>query len=151
MRYYGYDEFLIDIKTITAKAKELDVDGVVGILRGGATLAHFLCEGLECKNMYTLKASSYHGQSKEGRPTISQLPTLGAEKTVAIVDEIVDSGETMKYVLEDLRAMYPDKKFVSFAIFQKPSAIVKADVYLHEANEWIDFFWEADMREVENV
>jgi xanthine phosphoribosyltransferase len=151
MKYYSYEEFAKDARALSLEAVTLGVDGFVGILRGGATLAHFLCEGADSKNMYTIKASSYHGQDKEGKPVISKIPELGNEKVVAIVDEIVDSGDTMKRVLEEFRAVYPDKKFVAFTIFQKPSAIIKADVYAHETDEWIDFFWEADMRGTKNV
>jgi xanthine phosphoribosyltransferase len=151
MKYYSYEEFVKDSKLLSTEARELNVDGFVGILRGGATLAHFLCEGVDSKNMYTIRASSYHGQNKNGKPVVSNIPELGSEKVVAIVDEIVDSGETMKYILDEFCTIYPDKKFVTIAIFQKPSAIIKADIFAHETYEWIDFFWEADMREVKDV
>jgi xanthine phosphoribosyltransferase len=65
---------------------------------------------------------------------------------VLIVDDIIDSGETMREILNVLGERYPDVEFKVMTLFQKPTAPFRADFYSQESNEWIDFFWIGDLR-----
>ncbi len=146
MLYYGYDEFLKDMKTIKTKLADKNIDGIIFAIRGGATMAHFLAEAMNIKSVYALNVHSYDGQTKLGTPIISNLPTLpSSHKTVAIVDEIVDSGETMALILDKLKHTYPDINFVTATTFQKKTAVMQADIFAKYCDEWVEFFWEKDL------
>ena len=64
-----------------------------------------------------------------------------------IVDDIIDSGETLREVLRLLKEKYPQADFRLATIFYKPTAVIEADYTLKKAHDWIDFFWEVDILE----
>ncbi|MEA1917649.1 MAG: phosphoribosyltransferase family protein, partial [Campylobacterota bacterium] len=59
-------------------------------------------------------------------------------------DDIVDSGDTLKKVIEHLNEKHLHVELMSASIFYKKSALVEPDFKVKEAKEWIDFFWESD-------
>lgn len=76
-----------------------------------------------------IKVASYDGTESTGR--IAE--TIGLDKdiegrTVVIVEDIIDSGLTMKYLLERLKAKHPEKIYVT-ALFSKPCNM-KADIQI---------------------
>ncbi len=144
MRKYGYDEFAGDIKKLAGMVAEFEADGILFIARGGATMAHFLAMHTGVRKMYAINTQSYEGQTKLGAPIVGELPNLADANKIIVADEIVDSGETLKAVLEKLQAAYPTKSFKTVSLFQRESAVVKADYYLHLTDEWVEFFWERD-------
>mgnify|MGYP000019228710 FL=1 len=144
MRVYGYDEFAADTKELSGRLSDFGADGIVFIARGGATLAHFIAMNTGVRKMYALNTASYEGQTKLGAPVVDELPNLGNAKKIIVVDEIVDTGETLKVVMKKLQASYPLVEFKTAALFQRESAVIKADYYLHLTDEWVEFFWERD-------
>jgi len=149
MRYYGYDEFIKDMKTLHGKLKNENIEGILLVLRGGATPAHFLAEALGIKNIYAVNILSYDGKKKICKPKITNLPKIPESIVkVAIIDEIVDSGETMSSLMTLLCKKYPDKIFKSVTIFQRDNAKFYADIYAQSSDEWIEFFWERDLKDI---
>lgn len=76
-----------------------------------------------------IKVASYDGTESTGR--IAE--TIGLDKdiegrTVVIVEDIIDSGLTMKYLLERLNAKHPKKIYVT-TLFSKPCNM-KADIQI---------------------
>ena len=147
MREYGYTEFASDMKELAGMVKSFEAEGILFIARGGATMAHFLAMNLGVRKMYAINTLSYDGQTKLGAPIVGELPNLSDVDKIIVADEIVDSGETLKAVLEKLQAAYPSKSFKTVSLFQRESAVVKADCYLHLTDEWVEFFWERDGEE----
>lgn len=146
MLYYGYDEFLKDMRAVKTELSSRNIDGIIFAIRGGATMAHFLAEAMNIKSVYSLNVHSYVKQKKLGAPTILNLPTISSShKVVAIVDEIVDSGETMTLILDTFKHTYPDIDFVTATIFQKKTAVIQADIFVRYCDEWVEFFWEKDL------
>lgn len=146
MREYGYDEFCNDTRELAKMLDGFCAEGIVFVARGGATLAHFLAMGLDIRKMYAVNTHSYEGQKKLKTPVVDRLPLLEGARRVIVADEIVDSGETLQIVMQKLRESYPQTEFRSVALFQKMTASVRADLYVHESDEWVDFFWERDVK-----
>ncbi len=144
MRYYGYKEFVKDIKELAKRVGECDA--IVAIARGGLTPAHMLAEALDVRDIYAVRAQSYEDRQKVGKPILSQVPKIEAKKVV-VIDDIVDSGETMKEVMAVLSSQNPKTRFVSAALFYKPSACYRPDHWLKKADEWIEFFWTKDVND----
>ena len=63
-------------------------------------------------------------------------------KRIVIVDDIIDSGESMSEILRILREKFPHCEFKIATIFYKKTAILSPDFAVKEANDWIEFFWE---------
>ncbi len=142
--YYSYDEFVQDAKALIIKAKEFNPDTLLAVARGGLTLGHFMAQGMDTRRLYTLNSIHYDKEKKLDTLEVFNIPNLDDAKRVLIVDDIVDSGETMQGVFKALKNLYPQIEFKLATIFYKPTAILEADYTIKEATEWIDFFWEVD-------
>ena len=142
MRYYSYTEFIKDCKNLTKQLYSYEIDTIVAIARGGVTLGHFLSSGLDIRELYTINSIHYDGTTKLDHFIISNIPDLSKSSKVLIVDDIVDSGETMKEILDILSKQYPQCSFTTLSLFYKNTAVMQPDITLYEAKEWIDFFWE---------
>jgi xanthine phosphoribosyltransferase len=142
--YYSYNEFLKDTKELTLKAKEFKPDTLLAIARGGLTLAHFIANGLNIRRLYTLNSIHYIDDKKLDTLEIFNIPNLDDAKRVLIIDDIIDSGETLEAILDKLKRLYPNIEFKIATIFYKPSAKIKAHYTVKKATLWIDFFWEVD-------
>lgn len=144
MKYYDYETFKTDAKNLIEQCREYKADVIVGIARGGVTLAQMLAYGLDVRYLQTLQTELYDGQRKRAEIKIIESLNLQDGMKVLIVDDIVDSGETLFEILNHLHNRYPHNEFKTATIFYKPTAKVEADFRVKEATEWIEFFWESD-------
>ena len=69
-----------------------------------------------------------------------------AAKQVLVVDDIVDSGDTLVEVIKCLEARYSDITFYTAALFYKKGAKMVPTWHTKETEEWIDFFWSVDIQ-----
>lgn len=147
MKYYSYEEFLKDAKLLFKKADSHigKPDAILAIARGGLSLAHFLSLRWDLREVYSLNAISYDG-NKQKELIIKNIPKIDSSfKKILIVDEIVDSGKSLKKIIEMLQEQNPQIAFYTAVIFQKENAQIKANFWIREPLDWIDFFWERDM------
>lgn len=144
MKYYSYEQFKIDIKQIIISAPK--VDSILGIARGGLTLSHALAEGLELRNVQTLRTELYDNTTKREAITIIDTTLFTPKQKVLVVDDIADSGETLNIVMKHLQHKYPNTTFISATLFYKTTSIYEPDIWINKATEWIEFFWEKDFK-----
>ncbi len=143
--YYSYSEFILDCKSLTHKI-DWEFDTIIGIARGGLTLSHVLGEHYNIRKVYTINTIGYDDTVKLDSVKVFNIPNLQESKKVLIVDDIVDSGDTLKIVLELLEESYSHCIFKSASLFYKPTAIIEPNWYFQEVKDWIDFFWDVDLR-----
>ncbi|TXE78267.1 phosphoribosyltransferase [Campylobacter peloridis] len=142
MYYYSYEEFQQEIIPFTQKIKnEFNPDVLLAIARGGMTLGHFLAEGMDNRNLFSLNSIHYEDTKKLDTIKIFNIPDLGAYKKILLVDDIIDSGETMIEIKRVLMEKYPHLELKVASVFYKPSALLIPEFYIKEAKEWIEFFW----------
>ncbi|WP_200763844.1 phosphoribosyltransferase [Nitrosophilus alvini] len=145
MKYYGYDEYLKDMKKLVKKI-DFDFDAIVGVARGGMTIAHMLGEYFGTRNVFTINSIAYEDTKKLDAVKVFNIPDLKNFRKILIVDDIVDSGDTMRKIISVLKKRYPDAEFKVAALFYRPDAGFKPDYYAAVTNEWIDFFWVKDLK-----
>ncbi len=143
--YYAYDEFKKDTQVLVNKCRDYEPDILLAVARGGLTLAHLMAQALDMRNLYSLNSIHYEGELKLDSFNIFNIPDVSHAKRVLIVDDIVDSGETMVEILKVLKNKFPGVEFKLATLFYKKTAIMQPDFAVREANEWIDFFWEVDV------
>ncbi len=143
--YYGYDEFKKDTQVLVNKCRDYEPEILLAVARGGLTLAHLMSQALDMRNLYTLNSIHYEGEMKLDSFNIFNIPDVSHAKKVLIIDDIVDSGETMVEILKILEDKFPGVEFKLATLFYKKTAVLKPDFAVREANEWIDFFWEVDV------
>jgi len=142
--YYGYGDFLEDIKELHRKIEPYSFDTLLPIARGGLTMAHLLGNAMDTRRVFALNSIHYDGTRKLDTLEIFNIPDLSDAKKVLILDDIADSGETLVAVRELLQKLYPKAEFRIATLFHKPGSLIEPDFYLREAPSWIDFFWEVD-------
>ena len=145
-KYYSYDEFIRDCKIILPKLKKYDPEALIAIARGGVTFGHFLANSLETNNLFTINSIHYDKDKKLDKFQISNIPNLENYKKVLIVDDIVDSGETMVEIKKILKIKYPKIEFQTVSIFFKEDALIQPDFAVNKTKDWIEFFWEVDLK-----
>jgi xanthine phosphoribosyltransferase len=142
LRYYSYEEFKVDVNHLAKEIKPYAPDVILAVARGGMTLGHFLAEALEMRALYSINSIHYEETHKLDTINIFNIPDLSKAKRVVIVDDIIDSGETMIEIQRVLTAKYPEIDFKIAAIFYKEKALLRPDFAPREATEWIEFFWD---------
>jgi xanthine phosphoribosyltransferase len=144
--YYSYELFIKDTQVLVDKCREFEPEILLAVARGGLTLSHLMAQAMDMRNLYTLNSIHYEGELKLDTFNIFNIPDVSHAKRVLLVDDIVDSGETMREILNVLNEKFPKVEFKLATLFYKKTAILKPDYYVREANEWIDFFWEVDVK-----
>lgn len=143
-RYYAYEDFLADAKLLTEKI-DWQFDTIIPIARGGLTLGHLFGEFYNIREVYSINTIGYDDTFKLESVRVFNIPELRKARNVLIVDDIVDSGDTMIEVLKVLRQQYPGVTFKVASLFYKKSAKIAPDWYVQEAECWIEFFWSVDL------
>jgi xanthine phosphoribosyltransferase len=146
MKYYSYEDFKIDTRKLLLDVKEFNPEALVGIARGGLTLAHALGEGLDIRQVQTLRTQLYDKTQKRDTLSIFDDCNLMDASRVLVVDDISDSGDTLKAVMSHLKAKHKKIEFKASTLFYKKTSIYEPDFWINETDEWIDFFWERDFK-----
>lgn len=145
-QYYSYEDFRDDLKTLTQKIDK-PFDTIMGISRGGLSMAQMLGEFYDIRKVYAINSIGYDDTVKLDEVRIFNIPDLSGSKSVLIVDDIVDSGDTIVKILDILKEKFPNTIFYVASIFYKKSAKIAPTWYVKEAPGWIDFFWTVDLKE----
>lgn len=119
---------------------------LVGLGRGGWPVLRYCSDFLGIERAYTVKVEYYVGVGERARtPKLTQpLPkqlTLKGEK-VLIVDDVLDTGESMKFLLDWIKEEKKAEEIKIGVLHYKPWSIVKPDYYVRETSAWIVYDWE---------
>jgi len=144
--YYGYDEFAKDTQKLVDKCRGYEPDVLLAVARGGMTLSHLMSQALDMRNLYALNSIHYEGTLKLNTFNVFNIPDMSKSKKVLIIDDIVDSGETMEEIFRILKEKFPETEFKLATLFYKKTAVLQPDYTVKEATQWIDFFWETDVK-----
>ena len=145
-QYYSYEDFRKDTNALIQTVKKFEPEAILAIARGGYTLAHAMAEGLNIRDVQSIRTELYDKESK--REEISLFGKCSFHvKRVLVVDDIADSGETLKYIMNYVKENFPDVEFQSATLFYKKISIYEPDFWINEADAWIEFFWEKDFLE----
>ena len=144
MKYYSYENFKQDTNELIKQVREYNPDSIVAIARGGLSIAHVMAEGLNIRDVQSLRTELYDDTNKRDSITIFNNCEFKGVKKVLVVDDIADSGDTFKAVMKSLKAKNSEIEFKSVALFYKKSSIYEPHFWINETKEWIEFFWERD-------
>ena len=146
MIYYSYENFKSDTWTLIDEVRSFNPEVIVAIARGGLTLAHAMAEGLDIRAVESIRTELYDNDKKRDDICIYGECTLLNKKRVLVVDDIADSGITLKAVMEKLAKDNLHVEFKTATLFYKKSSIFQPDYSVNEATDWIDFFWDRDFK-----
>lgn len=118
-------------------------DIIVGVSRGGWPPARVLSDLMGNPNLANVRAEFYLGvaETKE-EPVLTQPVSMKvAGKKVLVVDEVADTGKSLKLVKEHIIEKGATEVKIA-TVYYKPWSIVKPDYYERETSCWIVFPWE---------
>ena len=118
-------------------------DIIVGVSRGGWPPARVMSDLLDNPNLANVRAEFYLGVAEtKGEPTLTQPVSMTiAGKKVLVVDEVADTGKSLKLVKEHIIEKGATEVKIA-TVYYKPWSIVKPDYYERETSKWIVFPWE---------
>lgn len=118
-------------------------DYVIGITVGGLIPLALIAKELETQKVATISASAYDEGTRKNL-TVHVLPHVDlSDQSVLLVDDISDTGETLK----ELSALLLRKYFVqeiktATIVIRKDKDMYRPDFYAIESDEWVVFPWE---------
>ena len=142
-RYISWSEYgnLAEALAEKVRATRKRFDLVVGIARGGIPVAMVVSDHLDVK-IDMINVKSYTGIEKRGSPTIlSTLTERIQGKSVLLVDDLVDQGDTLALVQGYLKKQKP-KTLLTAVLFKKPWSKTEPDYYLEVVDKWVVFPFE---------
>ena len=143
MIFYSYDEFAVDTKKMAKQIKdEFDPEVILAVARGGLTLGHSLAVALNNRNLFTLNSVHYEDTNKLDTINIFNVPDLSKYTKILLVDDIIDSGESMVEIKRELFKRYPNLDIKIATVFYKEKALLLPEFKVKEAHDWIEFFWD---------
>ena len=143
MIFYSYDEFAIDAKKMAKQIKdEFDPEVILAVARGGLTLGHSLAVALNNRNLFTLNSIHYEDTNKLDTIQIFNVPDLSRYTKILLVDDIIDSGESMVEIKRELLKRYPNLDIKIATVFYKEKALLLPEFKVKEAHDWVEFFWD---------
>ena len=121
----------------------IEVDVIVGILRGGWIPARLLSDYLGVSSMGALEIKFYRGVGETmEHPVVTQPLILDVrDKVVLVVDDVADTGKTLNVAVNFL-SHYGPRKIITATLYLKPWSIHKPDYYARETDAWIIFPWD---------
>ncbi|RQD67474.1 phosphoribosyltransferase [Campylobacter hepaticus] len=146
MIFYSYDEFKEDVKVLAKEIKkDFNPDALLAIARGGMSLGHSLAVALQTRQLFTLNSIHYDDTTKLDTIEIFNIPDLSKYKKVLLIDDIVDSGESLSEIKKVLLEKFPHIQLKIASIFYKNSALLIPEFKIKEAKEWVNFYWDINI------
>lgn len=121
----------------------VEIDTIIGILRGGWVPAQLLSDYLGVRSVGTLEIKFYKsvGETSE-KPVVTQPLIVGIrDKNVLLVDDVSDTGKTLNVAVNFL-SLYGPRKVYTATLYFKPWSMYKPDYYAYETDAWIIFPWD---------
>ena len=129
--YYDWIDYRYDIQQV----KNFEFDHVVGIYRGSLPMAFHI------SNVFDVPMSIVGFQTRDGKDTEPYMIKAGKAPTqILVVDDIYDSGYTMKSVIQFL-SHYSADRIQGFCLFGKENKLNVSYANEHDGS-WIVFPWE---------
>lgn len=118
-------------------------DQIVAISRGGLTLGHILSDFLRIP-ISTITIQSFSDIQVQGEVIITEkLRTPIRDKRILLVDDVADSGTTLKRARSYLAYFHP-LEITSVTMFFKPQSTIRPDYFARTTNKWILFPYEVN-------
>jgi hypoxanthine phosphoribosyltransferase len=118
-------------------------DWIVAIARGGLIIGGAIAYALGHKNIATVNVEFYTGIDERLDVPVELPPVLNLDditnRKVLIVDDVADTGETLKLVVDKCRTRVADLR--SLVIYEKSRSLVRADYVWKRTDQWINFPW----------
>jgi hypoxanthine phosphoribosyltransferase len=118
-------------------------DTVLAVSRGGWIPARVLCDLLGAPSLADVGVKFYSGVAEpKDEPKLTRSTSVSLKgHRVLIVDEVADTGKSLKVVKQHVSQQGPDETKIA-VIYSKPKSAVNPDFFEKQTRNWIIFPWE---------
>lgn len=128
-----------DSKTLSNLIKNSGYDPniVVAICRGGLVPARLVCDFLHIKDLTTIKVEHWGMVATPNEKAVIKFPLYVdiKDKRVLLVDDITDTGDTLRVSLEHLKKFEP-KEIRTAVLIHKIISGFLPDYYVRKITQW---------------
>lgn len=119
------------------QASHYSPDIVVAIGRGGYVPARILCDYLSINELTALKVEHWAGAGLKKKKAIVKFPlnTKIRGKKVLLVDDLTDTGETLKITIAYLKRFLP-KEIRTAVLLHKTCSAIVPDYFVRKITKW---------------
>jgi len=143
----SWDQFHRDARALAWRlAGSGPFEALVAVTRGGLVPAAIIARELGLRVIETVCISSYHDYKIQGslrllKPIAPEILGNSDGSKVLVVDDLVDTGATMRLV----REMLPKAHYAT--VYAKPQGRPTVDTYITEVSQdtWIYFPWDTGL------
>ena len=116
--------------------------GIIAVTRGGLVPAAIVARELDIRLIDTVCVLSYNHKTKGDVNILKEAAEAGKGEDWLIVDDLVDTGETIKAI----RLSLPNAHYAT--VYAKPSGREQVDTFITEVSQdtWIYFPWDMEMK-----
>ena len=141
----SWDEIYSMMLRLARRVREsrFEPEVIVGVSRGGWPPARIMSDLLENQNLANMKVVFYRDIGlRNKRPVITQPVSSRVKgKRVLVVDDVSDTGHSLRVVFAHLRAKGAGKVKVC-TLYLKPRSVFTPHFYARKTSKWIIFPWE---------
>ena len=154
--YISANDLLVDSFRLAQKIYDSGFrpDFIIGVWRGGAPVGIAIQEYLEYVGIHTdhiaIRTSSYYGINKQDKTVRVHgldyiIDNVNAEHQVLLVDDVFDSGRSIRAIFDKLRARarrnMPETMRVATPWYKPARNVtdITPDYYVHETDAWLVF------------
>jgi hypoxanthine phosphoribosyltransferase len=133
-------KFVSDLKNFCS-GKQFDC--ILAVARGGSIIGTLLSYQLNIPIRY-VGISSYNGDKKTDEMRFTQHAEIGDYKNILVVDDIVDTGDTINFIKNIIALNSFDRQFTYATMYTVTGKqeMVDFKVAVKQQDEWIEFPWE---------
>ena len=137
------EELHINSKALAWRLSEMKpYKGIIAVTRGGLVPAAIVARELDIRLIDTVCVLSYNQKTKGDVNVLKHANIAGDGQEWLIVDDLVDTGETIKAI----RLTLPNAHYAT--VYAKPSGREQVDTFITEVSQdtWIYFPWDMEMK-----
>jgi len=143
---YTADSFNKDCQVLAERVSSYPFTHILSVVRGGWYVAEQLMWHTKCNGTFLIPigVSFYEGKVKQATPRVTYTAGIvfGPKDKVLIVDDLLDSGDTIKYLKKHhILKKAGDVKVA--VLIKKPTSVTEPDFCVRrDVTDWCQFPWE---------
>lgn len=118
---------------------------LIAVARGGLIPAQYVAYQLGIQQVYSIGVYSYKGTQRQKIQPYQSLPIFDMERPrFLIIDNLVDSGHTLSFIVNHLEDVYPNCECITAVLFKKEKSDFNPTIFAQETPQdvWIQFPYE---------
>ncbi|RLE96353.1 MAG: phosphoribosyltransferase [Thermoprotei archaeon] len=138
-----WDDLVRDVMQLARSLRGVELDTIVAVARGGLVIARLLSDFIGVKRMASITISYYRRVGERGvKPVIVSEVGMDLEGLkVLLVDDVADTGETLRIAASYLKARGA-ARLITCTAYVKPWCKYMPNYYSRMVDRWIVFPYE---------